>query len=123
MVKFEDLSPSDQAKLLEQARKIVDEENIQKNAKTMYGIKKKDLTESNLEEIYIALKVKNNFAEEMCVKQRYTAMSNYLYKANIGKHTKGDATCIISTADEWERYQQIANAVKGLMIDCYKLKL
>lgn len=123
MVKFEDLSKKDQEKLLEQARKMVDEENIMKNAKAMYAIKKKNLTEANLEELYIAFNIKNNYSEEIIIKQRYTAMSNYLYKANAGKYTKRDATCVISTANEWEAYQQIANAVKGLMIDCYKLKL
>ena len=70
MINFKDLSLEDQEKLLEQARQIVDEENLRNNALAMYGMKKKELLSSNLNDIYKCFNLKSA-TEQAAAKTRY----------------------------------------------------
>ena len=121
MIKLEDLSQEDQEKLLEQARLMIDEENIRKNAVAMYGIKKKDLTEKNVEEISNVFKF-NHENETLTMKRNYTSMVNYLYKIAINKKYHSNPIQPITTEKEWDTYQDVSNKVKDMMISCKKGK-
>jgi len=123
MVRLEDLTPEDQERLLNQARQIIDEENIQKDAITAYKIKKKEFVEQCLEDIYKALHMRYE-SEKKHVKQRYTSLVNYLFKLNVtGKqYTSSPPNVIISTATEWNRFVAISNDVKDTIIRCYNLR-
>lgn len=114
MVNFEDLCQEDQLKILNQVRQIVDEENTKKHAVTMYALKKKDLTESNLENIYKHLGLKVH-SEQIIAKQRYVSMVNYLYKMSIEKHYRGNSIKAMTTEEEWNIYKSISTKVFNLM--------
>lgn len=124
MVNFNDLSQEDQNRLLEQARQIIDDENLNKNAIAMYAIKKKDLLEKNLEELSKIFNISKSEYRYACdkpynnMKQRYTSMTNYLYRISNSSVT---TSIIISNADEWKLYQEIAGIVKDMMIRCYNI--
>jgi hypothetical protein len=119
MVKFEDLSPEDQERILEQAKELVDKENIRKNAVAMYNIKKKELTDDYLNIIYNHLGLKR-VPDQSAAKQRYISMVNYLYKIAIDKKYSGNNVKAMTTEEEWITYHDISNKVKNMMIDCKK---
>ena len=120
MINFEDLKPEDQKRLLEQARLILDEENIKKNAIAAYKAKRKDFVDNCLKEIYKHYKITQRSPEESAIKQRFISLTNYFYKINIaGKyHTATSAPPMIKTAEEWDKFVKINNAVKELFINC-----
>lgn len=119
MINFEDLKPEDQERLLEQAKLIIDEENIRKNAIATYKIKRKELVDGCLKEIMTHYKVKNG-PEEYAIRQRFVSLTNYFYKVNLaGKyHTSSSAAPLIKEAKEWDKFVKINNAVKELFINC-----
>lgn len=119
MVNFEDLSPEDQVKVLEQAKHLVDEENIRKHAVATYALKKKELIEDNLETIYQSLNLRPG-PERSALKQRYISMVNYLYKIAIHGKYRGEGIKAISTEQEWIAYQDASNKVKTLFVSCVK---
>ena len=119
VVNFEDLSPEDQARILEQAKNMVDEENIRKHAVAMYGFKKKELTEEHLEAISNTFKLKPG-PEYSAMKQRYISMINYLYKMALNRRYHGNSVKAISTDEEWIVFQDVSNKVKDMMISCHK---
>lgn len=118
MVNFEDLSKKDQERLLEQARLLVDEENIKKNAIAAYKAKRKELVENCLNEIFKHYDVKRG-PEESAIKQRFISVTNYLFKVNIvGKyHSSTSASPIIKTPEEWDKFVKINEAVRDLFIN------
>lgn len=122
MVKFEDLSPEDQERLLQQARLIIDEENIQKDAINTYKMKRKELTEQHLEELYKAFNIRLD-CDKSGIRQRFTSMVNYLFRVKVtGKqYTSNPTNYIISTQKEWEEFVEISTTIKNTMINCYKL--
>lgn len=119
MINFEDLKPEDQERLLNQARLILDEENIKKNAIAAYKAKRKDFVDSCLKEIMTHYKVKNG-PEEYAIRQRFISLTNYFFKINVaGKyHTSSSAPPMIKTAEEWDKFVKVNNAVKELFINC-----
>lgn len=117
MVNFEDLSSEEQAKILEQARQIVDEENIKKHAIAMYNLKKKELIDDCLDALGNHFNIKSG-PDASALKQRYVSMVNFLYKVILGKKYHGSNVKAISTEKEWITYQDISNKVKNMMIDC-----
>jgi len=119
MVSFEDLSPEDQAKVLEEAKQLVDKENIRKHAVAMYGLKKKELTNDYLEIIYKSLGLKPG-PEQSAIRQRYISMVNYLYKIAINGKYRGENVKAMSTEEEWIAYQDVSNKVKTLLVSCSK---
>lgn len=117
MVKFEDLTPEDQEKILEQARQIVDEENTKKHAVAMYNLKKKELTETYLDELGKNFNIKSG-PDASALKQRYVSTVNFLYKIALGKKYHGSNVKAMSTEKEWITYQDISSKVKNMMINC-----
>ena len=131
MVVFKDLNPEDQKTLLQQAREMIEQENIEANAIAAYKMKKKRLTEDFLTEIYRIYDIEEdnyvNSKNRNGLRQRFVSMTNYLYKVNslIKRKTgnsHGNANCIITTAKEWELYSSIAHEVMDLIVRCHKLK-
>lgn len=115
MINFADLTPEDQERILAQARQMVDDENIKKDAKTVYNMKKKDLLEDNVNIICNEFHYKHN-PEIKLTRQHYVSMVNYLYK--VHKRVKGSIPAIIDN-ESWVIYQKIADDVKNMMIDAY----
>lgn len=124
MINFEDLSVEDKERILEQAKQIVEEENLQKNAKAMYSIKKKELVDNYIDVINSVFKIKKYSPEHRAIETRYKSMINYLYKIKVfGKqHAESinNNTQIITCEKEWNLYKEIANTMKDAVINCYK---
>lgn len=120
MINFDDLSPEDKERVLAQARQMVDDENIKRNAATVYSMKKKDLLEENVKEICNVYKYKYN-PEQKQVRQHYVSMTNFLYKIYTRTKCTIPIPGIIDN-EGWVAYQQIANEVKNMMISAYKLR-
>jgi hypothetical protein len=122
MVKFEDLSPEDKEELLKQARQLIDEENMAKNAVAMYKMKRKNYTDSCLDEIYQTFNVGGRYLQrdKNAIKTRFVSMVNFLFKANIlGKEHAVD-NYVITNSFEWERYTASCDIVKEAMIKMYQ---
>lgn len=119
MVKFEDLSPEDQERLLEQARQMVDEEQIKKDAVNAYKVKRKDFVEQCLNEIYTAYHMRYD-SEKNAVKQRFISMTNYIFKLKVNGKQYNSTNYTITNASEWDMFVKINTAVKDMMISCYK---
>jgi len=119
MVKFEDLSPEDQERLLEQARQMVDEEQIKKDAVNAYKVKRKDFVEQCLDEIYTAYHMRYE-TEKNAVKQRFVSMTNYLFKLKVNGKQYNSTNYTITNASEWNMFVKVNTAVKDMMISCYK---
>lgn len=131
MVNFSDLTPEDQENLLKQARQLVDEENIAKNAIAAFKMKKKEYTEDCLDEIYQAFnivpgngnKYNGRYMQQQhknAVRTRYISMVNFLFKANVlGKDHATDNHVIINSF-EWDRYIAVCDIVKEAMIKSYE---
>lgn len=119
MVSFKDLTPEEQQSILAEAREMVEQENIQKNARVVFAQKKKELTEKNLEEIYKAFRILAT-THKKAIQQKYTAISNMLFRMNQLGNRGIDATGIIqiTSQNEWNQYEQIANATKDFFISC-----
>ena len=122
MVNFNDLSPEDQERILKQAREILDEENIKKDAITAYKIKRKDFVNKCLDEIYSHYNVRYE-TEKTAIKTRFSSIANYLFKANtigIGKqqYSSSIPNVIITNAEEWNKFVKINIAVKELFLNC-----
>lgn len=122
MVNFEDLSPEDQERLLEQAKSIINDENIKKDAITVYKIKKKELVDQCLNEIYTGYEVRYE-TERETIKSRFAPILNYLHKVNFYKqsrerHSKFPPNIVISNAEEWEKFEKIITLVKELFLKC-----
>lgn len=123
MVKFEDLSPEDQERLLQQARLIIDEENIQKDAINTYKMKRKELTEQHLEDLYKAFNVKLD-CDKVGIRQRFISMVNYLFRVKVTEkqYISNPTNYIISTKKEWEEFVKISIAIKNTMINVINYK-
>lgn len=119
MVNFNDLSVEDQERLLEQAKLLIDEENIKKNAVATYKAKRKDLVESCLVDIYKHYNIKTRGVEEAPIRQRFTSIVNYLFRINVtGKYySNSSAPTLIETSEDWRRFVKITEAVKDLFIN------
>ena len=114
VVSLDDLSPEDRERLLQEARDLIDEENIRKNARTMYALKKKELVNQNLEEISKIFKLKHE-SEITKLKDRFVSITNYLYSLN-------KVNLKISTKNDWETFEAICKKVHECMVHCVKGK-
>lgn len=121
MVSFKDLTPEEQQSILAEAREMVEQENIQKNARAVFAQKKKELTEKNLDEIYKEFHILAT-SHKKAMQQKYVGITNMLYRMNRMGLRGIDATGInqITTQSEWFDYEQIANATKDYIISCHK---
>ena len=120
MINFDDLSLEDKEQLLQQARLIIEKENLSKNAVSVYKTKRKDLIENNLSEIHKALHMKSA-PDKGALRQRYIAITNFLFKISLnGKYNSKDH--IISNAIEWDLFEKVNNIIKNAITECYNLR-
>lgn len=117
MVLLDDLSPEDRERLLEEARELVDKENIERNARAMYVIKKRDLVNDTVNEMVNTFKLKAG-PDVTRLRDRFISISNYLYSVN----TKQKGNIKITTKEEWELYVNICKKVHECMVHCVKYK-
>ncbi len=119
---FKDLAPEDQEALLAEAREIVEQENIQKNAKMVFNQKKKELTEQNVSAICKDYGIKAR-KHETAMHQRYVNVVNLIYRVNLIGTAGLDATGLnsITSQNEWELYEKIANATAEFFINCHTM--
>ena len=118
MVNFEDLSETDKEQLLQQARLIVEQEYINKNATAIYKLKRKELINKNIDEIHKELHIQPFLKDGL--RQRYVSIVNYLSKFAIcGEYISEDLKIVDS--DAWEIFKQVNAIVKDTFISCYAL--
>lgn len=119
MISLNDLSAEDKEALLQQARQIIEEENIQKDAKTMYALKKKDLMAQTLNEMATVLNLKYS-TEKQNLKDHVVSMTHYLYKRIANDKNKNQIS--ITTKAQWQIYTTILENVKTMIIACHNCK-
>ena len=112
MVSLDDLTPEDKERLLQEARKIVDKENIEKNARAMYAMKKKELVDNTLKEITQNLRLTSK-VDYSRLHDRFVSLTNYLYSLN---HVNQK----ISTEKDWEIFNDICRKVHECILHCVK---
>ena len=112
MITLEDLSPEDRERLLQEARDLVDEENLRKNARTMYALKKKELVQSKIDEISNTLRLKHG-PEVTRLKDRFVNIANYLYSLN-------KVNPKICTKHDWEVFESICKNVHECIVHSVK---
>ena len=112
MVSLDDLTPEDKERLLQEARELVDQENIEKNARIMYALKKKELVENTLQEMANNFKLQHR-PDMTRLHDRFVGITNYLYSLNKVNQK-------ITTSHDWEVFENICNNVQECMVYCVK---
>ena len=119
MVSLDDLSPEDRESLLNQAREVVEQENIEKNAIAMYAIKKKEYLESIINEVNTELNVKEWNKTYVSEKMKSLIYSLFRYSKYSNRYIN-QKNNIISCAEEWESFTRIGNTIKDAVIQSIK---
>ena len=119
MVSLDDLSPEDRETLLNQAREVVEQENIEKNAIAMYAIKKKEYLESIINEVNTELNVKEWNKTYVSEKMKSLIYSLFRYSKYSNRYIS-QKNNIISCAEEWESFTRIGNTIKDAVIQSIK---
>ena len=119
MVSLDDLSPEDRETLLNQAREVVEQENIEKNAIAMYAIKKKEYLENIINEVNTELNVKEWNKTYVSEKMKSLIYSLFRYSKYSNRYTN-QKNNIISCDEEWESYTRIGNTIKDAVIKSIK---
>ena len=119
-IKLEDLSAEDRESLLQEAKHLVDEELLRKNAKIMYYEKRKELIDSCIDEICNSFKPKIiTTYNKTKLKERIAALVNFMYK-NINNKScnnkNSGSTVNILTTEEWELYKEILLRITATII-------
>ena len=112
VVSLDDLSPEDKERILQEAREIIDKENIEKNARAMYAMKKKELVDNTLKEITQNLRLTSK-VDYSRLHDRFVSLTNYLYSLN---HVNQK----ISTEKDWEIFNDICRKVHECILYCVK---
>ena len=112
MVSLDDLTPEDKERLLQEARELVDQENIEKNARIMYALKKKELVENTLQEMANNFKLQHR-PDMTRLHDRFVGITNYLYSLNKVNQK-------ITTVHDWEVFENICKKVQECMVYCVK---
>lgn len=116
MVSLAELSPEDREHLLSQAREIIEQENIEKNAITMYTIKKKEYFETLINEIAKELNIKEEKEKTYLISKLKTIIYT-LYRYNKYKDKREfNENNTISCAEEWNDFVYIGNTIKEAVI-------
>ena len=116
MVSLSELSPEDREHLLSQAREIIEQENIEKNAIAMYTIKKKEYFETLINEIAKELNIKKE-KEKTYLISKIKALIYTLYRYNKYKDKREfNENNTISCAEEWNDFVYIGNTIKEAVI-------
>lgn len=116
MVSLAELSPEDREHLLSQAREIIEQENIEKNAIAMYTIKKKEYFETLINEIAKELNIKKENEKTYLISKLKTIIYT-LYRYNKYKDKREfNENNTISCAEEWNDFVYIGNTIKEAVI-------
>ena len=116
MVSLAELSPEEREHLLSQAREIIEQENIEKNAIAMYTIKKKEYFETLINEIAKELNIKKE-KEKTYLISKIKALIYTLYRYNKYKDKREfNENNTISCAEEWNDFVYIGNTIKEAVI-------
>ena len=115
-IKLEDLSAEDRESLLQEAKQLIDEELLRKNAKIMYYEKRKELTDSCINEICSSFKPKVITYNKVKLKERIVALVNFMYKNINNKNKNSGSTVNILTTEEWELYKEILLRITATII-------
>ena len=116
MVSLAELSPEDREHLLSQAREIIEQENIEKNAIAMYTIKKKEYFETLINEIAKELNIKKEKEKTYLISKLKTIIYT-LYRYNKYKDKREfNENNTISCAEEWNDFVYIGNTIKEAVI-------
>lgn len=120
MISLNDLSPEDRESLLNQAREVIEQENIEKNAIAMYTIKKKEYLESIINEVDTELNIKE-WKDKTYIGEKMKSLIYSLFRYDkYGNHYSGQKTNTISCAEEWESFTRIGDTVKAAVIKSVK---
>ena len=112
VVSLDDLSPEDKERLLQEAREIVDKENIEKNARALYAMKKKELVDNTLKEITQNFRLTSK-VDYSRLHDRFVSLTNYLYSLN-------NVNQKISTEKDWKIFNDICRKVYECILHCVK---
>ena len=116
MVSLAELSPEDREHLLSQAREIIEQENIEKNAIAMYTIKKKEYFETLINEIAKEINIKKEKEKTYLISKLKTIIYT-LYRYNKYKDKREfNENNTISCAEEWNDFVYIGNTIKEAVI-------
>ena len=116
MVSLAELTPEEREHLLSQAREIIEQENIEKNAIAMYTIKKKEYFETLINEIAKELNIKKE-KEKTYLISKIKALIYTLYRYNKYKDKREfNENNTISCAEEWNDFVYIGNTIKEAVI-------
>ena len=120
MVSLAELSPEEREHLLSQARELIEQENIEKNAVAMYTIKKKEYFENLMNEIANELKIKKE-NEKTYLISKIKALIYTLYRYNKYKDKKEfNENNTISCVKEGESFTRIGDTIKDAVIKSVK---
>ena len=120
MVSLAELSPEEREHLLSQARDLIEQENIEKNAIVMYRIKKKEYFENLMNEIANELNIKKENEKTYLISKIKTLVYTlYRYDKYKGKREFNENNTI-SCAKEWESFIRIGNTIKDAVIKSVK---
>ena len=120
MVLLDDLTPGDRERLLLEAREIIEQENIEKNAIAMYTIKKKEYLESIINEVETELNIKEQ-KDKTYIGEKMKSLIYSLFRYDkYGNHYNGQKTNTISCTEEWNSFTRIGNIVKDAVIQSMK---
>ena len=116
MVSLAELSPEEREHLLSQARELIEQENIEKNAIAMYTIKKKEYFETLINEIAKELNIKKEKEKTYLISKLKTIIYT-LYRYNKYKDKREfNENNTISCEEEWNDFVYIGNTIKEAVI-------
>ena len=116
MVSLDDLSPEDRETLLNQAREVIEQENIEKNAIAIYAIKKKEYFESIIKDVTDALYIKDH-KEKTYIGEKMKSLIYILYRyEKYGVRYNDNKNNTISCEEEWNAFVYICNTIKDAVI-------
>ena len=120
MVSLAELSPEEREHLLSQARELIEQENIEKNAVAMYTIKKKEYFENLINDISNELKIKKENEKTYLMSKIktliYTLYRYYKYKDKKEFNENNTISC----DKEWESFTRIGDTIKDAVIKSVK---
>lgn len=120
MVSLAELNPEEREHLLSQARELIEQENIKKNAIAMYTIKKKEYFENLMNEIADELNIKRENEKTYLISKIKTVIYT-LYRYDKYKDKREfNENNTISCAKEWESFTRIGNTIKDAVIKSVK---
>lgn len=118
-MKLNELSEQDREDLMTEMRELIDKENMERDARSMYAIKKKELVDKSLQEITMVFGLRNN-QDIGRAKDRFVHMTNYLYGLNKWTPKNQTGLTKIETQEDWSLFEGICVKVRECMLGCFK---